>query len=119
MDDDEKDGLISVPPPPMGGQNHGFFFVYGEWTQVATEGTIATAENPNPTGQVFKRKIGTNECIAMHPAVYAIMVQQARPGYTVQDWSPITKEMYEWYTSVERMIGAAIQEARKKAAGGA
>lgn len=108
-DNDNNENMINIPSPPAHPDNHGHWFIYGEWMRLVETSALATPENPNPQG-VRQVKVGSNEVIAMHPACYLIIVQQARPGYTVRAMVKITKEMYDWYKTVERMIQAAIAQ---------
>ena len=98
--------LIDVPPPPRGPER--YFYVYGEWTQTTEGSALATIDNPNPNGQAYQRRIGLNEAIAMHPAIYTIMIQQARPGYTIRWAIPMSKEEYDWFQETTKRINAAI-----------
>lgn len=100
--------MLDIPSPPGTAEAHGHYFVYGEWVGLRQESSVATLDNPNPTGQVVQIKYGKNEAIAMHPAVYAIVIQQARPGYTVRAWSGISQELFDWYRLVERKINQAL-----------
>lgn len=104
---------IDLPPPPNTANAHNYYFIYGEWTQVYEQSSIATADNPNPSGGLISRQVGINECIAMHPVLYYVLMQSARPGYTIKWATGIDKALFDWYKEIEKRVNKAIAKARE------
>jgi hypothetical protein len=107
--------IIQLPGPPATDEVKSHYFIYGEWTKVI-EASKVVAPGSAPEQDMY-HKIGMNEAIAMHPAVFVVLVQEQRPGYTVKAWSRISKELFDWWIDVESKKRAAIQLAMAKNGG--
>lgn len=107
-----EEQLIEIPAAPASAETKGHYFVYGEWTRVV-EGTKVTTslDLQAPPSQDRLVKMGMNEAIAMHPAIFTVLIQEARPGYTVKAWSGISEDLFKWYIDVQKRKQAAIQAA--------
>lgn len=106
--------LIDLPPVPTSPNNQGYWLVYGEWFEIAQKSAIATPENPNPAAQPMQRKIGVNEIIDIHPAVFYISAQTSRPFYTIKWAMSVSKEIYLWYKEVERRAERVAKQMQEK-----
>lgn len=108
---------IQIPPPPVDAGTHKYYMVYGEWmqfVQVGEQHSIVTLDNPNPSAQgpqVLRRSVGLNEVIDIPPIFFAVLAQGQRPGYQIKWAMAITKQQYEWYKKVEKVMEKASQQA--------
>lgn len=100
---------LNVLSPPDTPEIKSYYFIYGEWN-VVVEGSKVVSPNGQPQADSFHR-IGMNEVIAMHPAIFTVLIQQTRPGYTVRSWGGISRELFLWWKEVERLKKAAMEAA--------
>lgn len=83
-----------------------YWMVSGEWEQIFSEPSIATADNPNAQGRQFVKRMTASEVINCHPMLHAMQVtasQNPRPrnNYIILYALPITKEQFEFIMGLQ------------------